>query len=77
MGRRRAEPPDLLHHPGRVSDRFGIGHRVHRGVATEGRGRGSGFDGFRVLAARLAQVGVQIDQAGQDDQPVGVEDLRV
>ena len=30
-------------------------------------------DGLGVLAARLAQVGVQVDQAGQRDQAVGVQ----
>ena len=32
-------------------------------------------DGLGVLAARLAQVGVQVDEAGQRDQAVGVDDL--
>ena len=32
------------------------------------RGRGAGLDGLGVLAAGLAQVGVQVDQAGQRDQ---------
>ena len=31
-------------------------------------GAGAGLDGLGVLAARLAQVGVQVDQAGQHDQ---------
>ena len=34
-----------------------------------------GLDGLGVLAARLAQVHVQVDQAGADDQPVAVHDL--
>ena len=38
--------------------------------------RGAGLDGLGVLAAGLAQVGVQVDQAGQRDQPVGVDDRR-
>jgi uncharacterized Zn-binding protein involved in type VI secretion len=46
---------------------------VHRGEAAE-RGRpGAGLDGLGVLAARLAQVGVQVDEAGQRDQAGGVD----
>ena len=65
-----AEPPDLLDDAGRVGDRRGVGHRAHRGVAAERRGPRAGLDGLGVLAARLAQVGVQVDQARQGDQPV-------
>ena len=35
------------------------------------------IDGLGVLAARLAQVGVQVDQARQRDQPGRVDDLEV
>ncbi len=38
-------------------------------------GAGAGLDGLGVLAAGLAQVGVQVDQAGQRDQPGGLDDL--
>jgi hypothetical protein len=38
-------------------------------------GAAAGLDGLGVLAARLAQVGVQVDQAGERDQPGGVDDL--
>ena len=70
---RLAEVPDLLDHTGRVGDRVGVGHRVDRGEATAcGRAR-AGLDRLGVLAAGLAQVGVQVDQAGQGDQPVGVD----
>ena len=72
---RPAQAPDLLDHPGGIGDRIGIGHGVHGGVAAE-RGRpGAGLDRLGVLAARLAQVRVQVDQAGQGDQAVGVEHL--
>ena len=70
-----AEPPDLLDDAGGVGDRVGVGHRVHGGEAAERGGPGAGHDGLGVLAAGLAQVGVQVDQAGQRDQPVGVDDL--
>jgi hypothetical protein len=69
------EPPHLLDHAGRVGHRVGIGHRVHRGEPAE-RGRlGAALHGLGVLAAGLAQVGVQVDQARQRDQSVGLDDL--
>ncbi len=70
-----AEPPDLLDHAGGVGDRVGVGHRVHGGEAAQRRGRRAGLDRLGVLPARLAQVGVQVDQPGQRDQAVGVDDL--
>ena len=73
VARGAAEPPDLLDHPGRVGHRVGVGHRVHRGVAAEGRRRGPCLHRFRVFAAGLAQVRVQVDEAGQGDQAAGVE----
>ena len=68
-----AQPPDLLDHAGGVGDRVGVGHGVHGGEAAEGGGPGAGVDGLGVLAARLAQVGVQVDQARQGDQAAGVD----
>ena len=68
-----AEPPDLLDDAGGVGDRVGVRHRVHGGVAAERGGAGAGLDGLGVLAAGLAQVGVQVDQAGQRDQAAGVD----
>ena len=35
--------------------------------------RGAGEHGLALLVARLAQVGVQVDEAGQRDEPVGVD----
>ena len=67
------EPPDLLDDAGGVGDGVGVGHRVDGGEAAE-RGRaGAGLDGLGVLAAGLAQVRVQVDEAGQRDQAVGVD----
>ncbi len=68
-----AQPPDLLDHTGGVGHREGVGHRVDGGEAALGGGAGAGEDGLGVLTAGLAQVGVQVDQAGQDDQPGGVD----
>jgi hypothetical protein len=71
-----AEPPDLLDHAGGVRDRIGVGHRVHRGEAAERGSRGPRGHGLGILPARFAQVRVQVDKAGQQDQPVGVQPLR-
>ena len=70
-----AEPPDLLDDAGDVGDRFSVGHRVHGGEPAQRGGKRAGLDGFRVLPARLPQVGVQVDKPGQGDQPTGVERL--
>ena len=70
-----AEPPHLLDHAGRIGDRLGVGHGVHRGVAAQRRRPGAGLDGLGVLAARLPQVSVQVNQPGQRDQPVRVQHL--
>ena len=68
-----AQPPDLLDHARGVGHRLGVGHRVHGGVAAEGGGAGAGLHRLGVLPARLAQVRVQVDQAGQRDQAARVE----
>ena len=70
-----AEPPDLLDDARGVRDRLGVRHRVHGGEAAQRGGPGAGLDGLGVLAAGLAQVRVQVDQAGQRDQAGGVDDL--
>ncbi len=69
-----AEPPDLLDHASGVGDRLGVRHRVNRGEPSERGRRCSAGDGLGVFPARLAQVRVQVDQARQRDQPVGVDD---
>ena len=70
-----AQPPHLLDHAGGVGDRLGVGHRVHGGEPAQRRGAGAGLDGLGVLPAGLAEVGVQVDQAGQRDQPGAVDGL--
>ncbi len=70
-----AEPPDLLDDAGGVGDRLGVRHRVDGGVAAHGRGLGAGQHRLGVLASGLAQVGVEVDQAGQRDQAGPVDDL--
>src|SRR5215469_8471233 len=76
VARLPAEAPDLLDDACSVGDRVGIGHRVDGGEAAE-RGRlGAGPHGLSVLPARLAQVRVQVHEAGQRNQAGGVQDLR-
>jgi hypothetical protein len=69
--------PTEVEHPLRrfagVGDRRGVRHRQHSSEPTEGRGLRPGEHRLGVLAARLAQVRVQVDQAGERDQPVGVD----
>ena len=70
-----AQAPDLLDDAGGVGDGVGVGHGVHAGEAAE-RGRlRARQHGLGVLAAGLAQVGVQVDEAGQGHQAVGVDDV--
>ena len=65
--------PHLLDDAGRVGDRVGVRHRMHGGEATERSGARAGLDRLGVFAAGLAQVRVQVDQARQRDQSVGVD----
>ena len=58
-----------------VGDRIGVGHREHCRVSPESRCSRAGIDVLGVLAARLAQVGVQVDEAGQQDLAAGVDHL--
>ncbi len=68
-----AQVEDLADHPGRVDRRLGIGHRHDGRVATERGGAGAGLDRLGLLAPGLAQVRVQVDQAGPDEAAAGVE----
>ena len=73
---RAAEVVHPLGGLGGVGDRAGVGHGQHGGEAADGGGLRAGEDRLGVLAAGLAQVGVQVDEAGQRDEPVGVDDAR-
>ncbi len=70
---RNAEALHLLDDLRGVGDRIGVRHRVHRGEATERRRARAGLHRLGVLTAGLAQVRVQIDEAGQQDQTVRVD----
>ena len=54
-----------------------VGHRMHGRVAADGSRARAGEDGLGVLPARLAQVGVNVDEAGQSDEAFCVDDARV
>ena len=62
-----AEGEHLGRHPRRVDRRLGVGHGHDRGEAAERRGAGAGLDRLGLLAAGLAQVGVQVDEARADE----------
>ena len=46
----------------------------HGGEPADRGGAGAGEHGLALLEARLAKVGVQVDEAGQREQAVGVDD---
>ena len=56
-----------------VEGRLGVRHAGHRRDAAGQRRRRAGGDGLVLLAARLAQVDVHVDQAGADDLARGVD----
>ena len=68
------EAQDLPHHGGAVDGGIGVGHGHHRRVAAQGRGPGPALHRLGLLHARLAQVGVQVDEPGSHDAAPGVED---
>jgi len=70
-----AEPPHLLDDACGVGGRVGVGHGEHRGVPAERGRRRPGRHGLGILAARFAQVGVQVDQAGQQHRAGSVDHL--
>jgi hypothetical protein len=67
----RAAAGHVLDDDGRVGHRVGVGHGEHRGEPAERGGGRAGVDGLGLLAAGFAQVGVQVDEAGQQDPALG------
>jgi hypothetical protein len=59
-----AKAPHLLDDTGSVSYRVGIRHGMNAGEATKGGRARAGLDGLGILAARLAQVRMQVDETG-------------
>ncbi len=69
--------PDVVGDHRAVGDRCGVGHREHRGEPAEcGCGR-TGFDVLSVFAAGLAQMGVQVDEPGQQHLPGGIDHIGI
>ncbi len=60
----------------RIESRLGVGHGHYRGVTAEGGSPGARLDGFRLLPARLAEMGVEVDQTRGDDAALGLEHHR-
>jgi hypothetical protein len=58
---------------GVVQRRFGVGHGDDRGESSERGGAGAGFDRLRLFVSRLAEVGVQVDEARHDHAAGGIE----
>ena len=58
---------------GGVADRRGVRHGQHGREAADRGSLGAALDGLGVLPAGLAQVGVQVDEPGQQDQAVRLE----
>ena len=71
------EAVNLLDHGGGVGHGQGVCHGEHCGVAAQGCGAGAGLDGFGGLVAGLAQVGVDVHQAGQCYLACRLDDLCV
>ncbi len=69
-----AEGEHLGHHPRRIERGLGVGHGHDGGEAAQRRGPGARLDRLGLLAAGLAQMGVQVDQAGPDETATGIED---
>ena len=72
-----AAVPDVVGDDRAVGDRIGVGHREHGGVSAQSRCCRTGFDILGIFPAGLAQMGVQIDEAGQQDLAGGVDDIGI
>ena len=59
-----------------VGHRVGVGHRAHRCEATRRSRPGSRRHRLRILAPRLAQMDVDVHEAGRHDLALAVDDLR-
>ena len=67
---------DVLDGAGVVGDRAGVRHADDGGESAGGGGPRAGLDGLLVRLAGLAQVHVDVDQAGAGDEAAGVDLLR-
>ena len=71
--RRLGQSQDLSDGGGRVGTRHGVGGGDNGCVATEGGGPTTGLDRAGCFKAGLAEMGVQIDQAGYNRARGGIE----
>ena len=62
--------------PALSATRRGVGHAHDGGEAARGGGVRAGGDGFLVRLAGLAEVDVDVDEAGAGDEAAGVDLLR-
>src|SRR6185436_17420350 len=69
-------PDDQIRDRAAVVGRLRVGHAAHGSEAARDRGARARADVFLVLLAWLAQVHVQVDEAGRDDLAGGVEGAR-
>src|SRR5690606_41559513 len=64
---------NLLHDSGGVGDGSGVRQRMNGGEPAPRCGARAGLDRLGVLAAGLAQVGMQVYEAGQGNQAFSVD----
>src|SRR6476661_4284626 len=57
-----------------VSDRLRVRHRAHGGETADRRGACTSRDRLDVLASRLAQMAVHVDESGRDHESATVDD---
>ncbi len=69
-------PQHQLGHRSRVVDRLRVRHHAHVGVSARRRRRQPGGDILLVLVARLSQMGVEVDEGGQEPPARAVDDPR-
>ena len=68
---------DELDGAGVVGDGRGVGHAHHGGETAGGGGLRTGEDGLLVRLAGLAEMDVDVDEAGADDEAAGVDHARL
>lgn len=64
---------DVFDDGARVHGGFGVGHGADGGEAAAGGGAGAGGDVLLVLEAGVAEMGVEVDKAGGDDEAAGID----
>jgi len=69
---RHPQRQHVLRGLGGVGDRLGVGHREDGGEPAARGGTGSGLHSFRVLTSGFTQMGMQVHQPRQCQQPVRI-----